>query len=208
MNTPRLHHYALAALLVIALQFLTGCHGIATASGGKSSVKLADGTEVGSAQGDNAATPTTQSIKRARYYPSRRPAPVSPLQAESTPEQAASVPPAPFAPYWETEQIETTVGATQDVSGIVRAANSNRPTVAAVLLSIGLGWAAWRAWRRGWPLVAGIAGAGAVVCALTLSPWWGLASLVVAGLVWVAYTIGAASNPLIAAAGKTVSSAI
>jgi len=197
-------HFLIFTAFLLALQLLTGCHGIATASGGKSSVKLADGTEVGSAQGDNAATPTTQSIKRARYYPSRKPAPGSPLQAESTPEQAASVPPAPFAPYWETEQIETTVGATQDVSGIVRAANSNRPTVAAVFLSIGLGWAAWRAWRRGWPLVAGIAGAGAVVCALTLSPWWGLASIAASGLVWVAYTIGAASNPIVAAAGAAI----
>ena len=92
-----------------------------------------------------------------------------------------------------TRKADTTVGAAQDLAGILKEAN--RDVAGRFLIMLALGAGAWMAYRNQWPLVAAACALGSLA-ALRYGTAAAYGTLAASALIYVAYTIGAKSlNP-------------
>lgn len=91
------------------------------------------------------------------------------------------------------ERATTQIGTSQDLAGIVKAwGAAGAAHYKALVWALALGLAAWRAWKREWPLIAAVLGVGAVLSLLVA--WWiGPVAAGAAALVWAAYHVARGS---------------
>lgn len=88
-----------------------------------------------------------------------------------------------------TREADTTIGAAQDLAGILKQANANKDFIGRMLLTLGLFGGAWFAWRQQWPLVACVMLLGGLA-AVKFGSVAAVLTLVASALVYVAYTVG------------------
>jgi hypothetical protein len=186
-----------ALLILAATILLAGCNSVPRVTGGKSRVALPDGTSTAIQQGDNAAMPSSQTIIRETVRALRPTPPNAPSNAlpEVVEERA-------------TERIETTIGSTQNVADIVKAAQSKWPAIIAFLMALAYCWGGYKAWRNDWPIVAFVAFAGAVVALLFLNPYIATIPFLLIGSLYVAHIVTKATVPAYAVAAAPIEQAI
>ena len=94
-----------------------------------------------------------------------------------------------------TERAQTSLGASQDLAGILKAASDHWRAVVAVLLGIGLIAGGWFAYRNEWPTPAALLVVAGLACILTLNPLWAILGPILAALVTLAYHAARARLP-------------
>jgi hypothetical protein len=197
MSTP-IRHFLIASLgwlpYVIALTVLTaacllsGCRMVPRQDGGAIGTTITPGgISTGTRLADSPEDGSRQSVKRT-VVETFSPTPhVWPRTALAAPQEPLQTAPAVLTQRTTTDEVKTEVGASQDLAGIVKAAQSKWQTIVAILFAGILCVGSWQAYKREWPTPAGILAVGALVTLITLTVWWGvgaIAASVGVTLVW------------------------
>lgn len=193
--------YFLAAVLLVGVFLLLlqpGCSSSPpSVRGGQTQATLG---EASARQPDNPAAAASTRISRTEtVVESPFPPEVPAVHAQargatagaSAPAVATAAAPRGVLVRTVTEQSETNIGGTQDVAGIMRwlSDGDRRAGAMAVFAGLALGVGAYFAWRRGWPVIAGILGVGAGAALYTLSVLWALVALGAGGALYLGYTV-------------------
>lgn len=211
-----------AVLCLLAFVLLgAGCSGIRPQRGGSTSTIFggaAAPTTTNTTAPENPQTPTTttteKTISRSYDIPQetgagatadatssdrqgipRREHPETAPSSEAGPRGAPVVAQPRLMHEVVTEKATTQIGTSQDLAGILKAwGTAGAAHYKAILWALVLGVAAWRAWKREWPLIAAVLGIGAILSFLVA--WWvGPVAAGAAALIWSAYHVARTQIP-------------
>lgn len=153
-------------LLTLALT-LSSCQ--SKIRGGNAETKIGDKVLI-VRQSDNPEQPTRQVYEEV----------ITPVSLSTAPPGNDSV------TVGKRVRIETELGSSQSLAGIIKAAEGKSRYIASGFVAVGLLIWAYFAYKNDWPLVSATLGIGAFITLLTGNYWMG----VIGGVVGIALTIG------------------
>jgi hypothetical protein len=188
--------FALGALLCAGAA-LAGCRMVPRQDGGAIGTTITPGgISTGTRLADSPEDGSRQSVKRT-VVETFSPTPhVWSRTAPAAPQEPLQVAPPALTQRTTVDEVQTEVGASQDLAGIVKATQNHWRKVVSVLVGLGLLGLAWIL-RKEWQTPATICAIGGLASIVTLNLWWGLLAGVVGILFTLAFKVGQkTTNPL------------
>jgi len=182
--------YCVWAVLLVLL--LGGCRHIPTQQGGATGVAIdGRGVSVSTRLADSPREASEQTVTRTVRETFAAPPSASALPSPAPVHAPTGLtthtsPTAPVLSRETQETVHTRVGASQDLAGILKAAQSKWRAIVAIAFGIALLFGAWHL-RTDWPTPAALLAAGAAASILTVNPWWGVAAIGAGALVALAW---------------------
>jgi hypothetical protein len=182
--------------LIVLLVVVSGCRMVPRQDGGAMGTTITPGgISTGTRLADSPEEASRQSVKRTvveTYAPTPH---LGPRTAPAAPQEPLQTPPPVLTQRTTVDEVQTEVGASQDLAGIVKATQNHWRKVVSVLVGLGLLTGAWFAYRNEWPTPAACLAVGGLASIVTLNLWWGVAAVGVAGLVVLAFRAASARIP-------------